>query len=200
MTSANAAHQVVNSNSLIFGTTTDTGSTALYRGNRLIDRSDVPGVAGFTLPTANAQYRLVLDAARKLPGWLLSPHIHAEWTFRSGATNPTRRGALDLLSAHLDLPLDLHDRAVGSKPLRGDVLVDHQVGSAQIPVRSLDVKVSYGHGWHSAKVRAHGHGRFAITIPKPTRGASYASLRITARDWAGNTMTETLDRAYGIMH
>jgi hypothetical protein len=158
----------------------------------------VPGVAGFTLPAADARYRLVLDAARKLPGWLLSPHVHAEWTFRSGATSPTRRGPLDLLSAHLDLPLDLHDRAIGSRPLHGTVLVDHQVGSAQIQIRSLQVEVSYGHGWQSANVRTRGHGRFAVTIPKPTHAASYASLRITARDQTGNTMTETLDRAYGV--
>jgi len=132
-----------------------------------------------------------------MPDWLLSPHIHAEWTFQSGSTNPNKRGALDLLSAHLDLPLDVHDRA-GAGPLQGNVLVDHEVGSAQLPIRSLQVEVSYGNGWHSAKVRNRGHGRFAVTIPKPTHGASYASLRLTARDRTGNSVTETLDRAYGI--
>src|SRR5256885_9969720 len=63
-------------------------------------------------------YRVTGVQTCALPIWRLSRHVHAAWTFRSGATRPSRRTALELLSAHVDLPLDLHDRADRSEERR----------------------------------------------------------------------------------
>jgi len=51
-----------------------------------------------------------------------------------------------------------------------------------------------GRTWRPAQVRATGHGRFRAVFTAP-RSAG-VTLRVTAADSAGNSLSETITRAY----
>jgi len=63
-------------------------------------------------------------------------------------------------------------------------------------VTSARTKVSLNGGrtWTRAGVRALGRGRFLVTFTAPR--SAWVTLRVTARDTAGNSLTETILAAY----
>ncbi len=65
-----------------------------------------------------------------------------------------------------------------------------------IPVTRADVRVSVDRGktWTRAKVQPLGGGRFRVTFTAPA--SAQVSLRSTARDSAGGSLTETIVNAY----
>ena len=56
------------------------------------------------------------------------------------------------------------------------------------------ISLNGGRTWQRARVRALGQGRFRVTFTAP-RSAGI-TLRVTARDAAGNSVTETILRGY----
>jgi subtilisin family serine protease len=179
------------------GDIVDTGSTTLYRDGRKVDSSDVPGVAGFTLPGGSGHYRLVVDGARPAA---LSSKVHTEWTFTTGHTDPNVRTALDLLDLGFRLPLDQFDAAKAGAPLTGTVTVTHQQGAATPPVTGVTVRVSYdgGKSWRPATTRHTSGGTWSVTVPGGGKAGGSATLSASAVDAAGNTVAETLTGAYGL--
>jgi hypothetical protein len=169
------------------------GSTVLLKdGKEIARRNDRPALGAFDIPRGPGRYTLIADASRD-PGNLtpaLSTKTHAEWTFRADA-GTAQRAALPLLDIRYDLPLDDHNTAHGS--VAGKVSVAHQPGARSPWVRSLGVEVSYDEGktWQRAKVSGN---RLEI----PAGQGAYASLRATATDIEGNSVTETIIRAYAV--
>jgi hypothetical protein len=78
------------------------------------------------------------------------------------------------------------------------VIVQAQAGSAATRNRSLRVEVSYDDGrtWQPVELRRGPGGTRAI-LAHP-RGAGFVSLRAKAADSAGNTVEQTIIRAYRI--
>ncbi len=76
------------------------------------------------------------------------------------------------------------------------VAVQRQPGAPAAKTASLTVEVSYDGGkrWQRAKLRKVGKG-WAATVQHP-RGAGHVSLRATARDTDGNTVTQRIIQAY----
>ncbi len=72
----------------------------------------------------------------------------------------------------------------------------HHPDSAAGPTRTLTVEVSYDDGahWFAATVTCQGDE--AVARWAPPAGHGFISLRATAADAAGNTVEETLIRAY----
>jgi hypothetical protein len=58
------------------------------------------------------------------------------------------------------------------------------------------VSFTSGRTWQPATVTALGHGRFRITFT--ARPGAYVTLRTRATDAAGDSVTETIQRAYQI--
>jgi hypothetical protein len=74
------------------------------------------------------------------------------------------------------------------------VRVEHQHGSTQVRVVSLAVEASYdGKTWASVPVRKTRTG-WTATLNQPSAG--FVSLRAKARDLSGNTVDQTILRAY----
>jgi hypothetical protein len=75
--------------------------------------------------------------------------------------------------------------------------VRHQPGSAARVTRSLDLQVSYDDGktWAKASVLRFGDDGFALL--KHPAGGGFVSLKAVATDTAGNTVEQTIIRAYG---
>ena len=64
---------------------------------------------------------------------------------------------------------------------------------------TLKVETSYDDGrtWTTATTARKGSG-FTAVVERPARmhGDAYVTLRVTAKDAAGNTVRQTVDRAY----
>lgn len=103
--------------------------------------------------------------------------------------------------------LDLTNTAADDRDVALRLRVGHQLGSVAPSVRSVAVQVSFDEGatWRPVPVRsAPGNGEsvgFTATYHHPrVRGSGSVSLRVTADDGAGNTVDQTLVRAYHLAH
>jgi hypothetical protein len=166
------------------------------------------------LPQATA-YRLVW-AQREAPGKPAA--VTTNWTFHSGpavtaahqpateecAVDPGRPCSfLPLLFLAYNLPLNPDSQATAGHPVSISFTVRHQQGQPPPGGVSATVSASFddGNTWSAPQAAASlGGDRFAVTISQPplARTTGFASLRVTARDGAGNTVTQTIIRAYGL--
>jgi hypothetical protein len=68
------------------------------------------------------------------------------------------------------------------------------VRGARVTGATVGVSFDDGKTWHPAPVTAAGHGSFHAVFTAPA--GAYVTLRTTARDAAGGSVTETITRAY----
>jgi hypothetical protein len=138
-----------------------------------------------------ATYQVTADLTRADPV-TLSTGVRAEWTFRSDTTAAVT--PLPVSTIRFTPELDL----TGSAPagwFELPIEVQRQPGSAAAAVRSLGVQVSYDDGATWTAVPVVRHGQTAVArLRHPSTG--FVSLRGSAVDQGGATVTETLIRAY----
>jgi hypothetical protein len=171
-----------------------TGSIGLYRNGTLVGTEASPMSASFPVPADAAAYRLVAEANQTASWWPLSTKVTSTWTFRSGAADNGK--ALPLLTARFDPAVDVRNRAPGGVPFTFPAYVARQ-GSDTLGTKTFTVDVSYDDGqtWRPAAVMSAGD-HFNVRVNHPATG--YASLRAKATDKAGNTVEQTVIRAYAI--
>ncbi|MEU1395661.1 S8 family serine peptidase [Micromonospora zamorensis] len=176
------------------GSIVDTARTALYRDGKLVGESSEPGFGQFTVPPGNAGYRLEVSATRSFTD--LSTEVSTAWTFRSRHVSGDDYRQLPVSAIRFTPPLSVDNAAPAGRSLVIPVQVQRQPGAAGSRVTKLTVDVSYDGGktWQAAKVRHGGHG-WTATVRHPA-GPGYASLRASARDTAGNTVTQRVIQAY----
>ena len=180
----------------------------LYQGDTLLaDLTDQVG-GDFAVPPDDAAYRVVYDETRHSTATAQSTSSHTEWTFRSrhsGATTVPDRwycgltavttdcSAVSLLTVGYQLSQGLDGRTpAGPQTLL--LTVGHTPGADPVPVRHASVEVSYDAGatWQSVPTTATGEdGGYAAAWDATTSGAT-VSLRVSADDAAGNTVTQTV--------
>ncbi|MEV6244069.1 S8 family peptidase [Lentzea sp. NPDC051838] len=130
----------------------------------------------------------------------LAPRTETTWTFKSQRSlNPPPRGYAchqqqqtcqfqPLIQLRHDLPLDLTNSAPQGKPF-----VYHVHATNSAPITAVKVQWSTdGVTWRQAPVQPAGD-RWQVTIDQPT---GYVWLRTEARDGAGNTVTQTMQKAF----
>ncbi|MEV6029275.1 S8 family peptidase [Streptomyces sp. NPDC052036] len=177
----------------------DTSKAVLYRNGEQISTSDDGAWGNFEVPAGNAEYRLDLTTARVSADWRYATGTHTSWTFRSDTA--AEATLLPLLQLDYDVPVDAHN-AVG--PARTHALgltVRMQDGMAAPRGATLKVEASYddGKSWTTARAARHGGGgQFTATVERPSsvHGDAYVTLRVTATDAAGNSVQQTVNRAY----
>ncbi|MEU8082864.1 S8 family serine peptidase [Micromonospora sp. NPDC049101] len=169
--------------------------TTSYTQQLFRDGQLVPSIDGFDyeVPAAAANYRYNVTATRDAE---LSTRVQAEWTFRSQKSQQLTR--LPVMAVRFAPALDGDNAAPAGRGLRIPVTVQRQAGATPARVRSLTVEVSYDDGrtWKPAPVRETGAGWLA-DVHHPA-GAGYATLRAYAVDQSGNTVRQTIVRAYRI--
>jgi subtilisin family serine protease len=119
-----------------------------------------------------AAYKLRLTTGRGGEDWQYGTRTATEWTFRSGADGP-----LPLLHVSYDAP-----RTVAPHLLRLGF-------SAKLSSLRVEVSADDGTSWRPAVTVGD-----AAWIPG---GRTPVSLRVTAKDRGGDTVTQTVIRAYG---
>ncbi|WP_157882388.1 S8 family peptidase [Streptomyces silvensis] len=170
------------------------GFSRLESGGRTLATGE-PGALFADLPSARASYRLTMEASRAAKDTRTSTKVSVAWTFSSAKT-PDEPTDLPLSTVRLAPKLALD----GTAPAGGTLTVPLKVAGAAAGsgrIDSLTVKVSYDGGttWKSAPVTTGAEGARSASVRHPAT-AKAVSYRVSLKDTAGNTTTETITNAY----
>ncbi|MFC4022053.1 S8 family serine peptidase [Micromonospora sp. GCM10011542] len=167
----------------------------LYRNGVKIgdEASQTPSV--WQVPAETGDYRLAATFHSD-PEFTLSTLVDAEWTFKSGHVADGELVKLPLTAIRYTPELDIDKRAPAGQLFAIPVSLDRQVGAAPGKTRSLTVEASFDDGktWQQLTVRRSGEKAVAW-VHNPT-GTGFVSLRAAAADTSGNTVKQTIIRAY----
>ncbi|MFJ3206615.1 S8 family serine peptidase [Streptomyces flaveolus] len=176
-----------------------TQTTAVYLDGELVD--DGPSSAAYVwdAPADEHTYKLVTDTALDADRWKLGTKGHAEWTFRSAATPEDRWTFLPLINLSFDVDTDLAGEVRGGRKLSVGIGAEYVAGAPDtgtIGGGTLQVSYDDGKTWKSVRLTGKGaswHG--TLDVP---RGAEHVSLRASARDDRGGSVTQEIVRAVGV--
>jgi hypothetical protein len=193
---------------------TETQAYQLYQDGTLTSSAS-GGLLGLSLPVSSdpASYRLVYDVTRQNVDFPLSTASHTVWTFgsshQSGRGVPGNWTCIDLTRNCAPLPLLyayysadsnlLNQLAPGSHTLT--LAVQHQEHSITAAVSRASVAVSFDDGvtWTKASVTG-GDGSYqaTFTVPDGSQTNGFMAVKVSASDTAGNSIEQTVLRAYAI--
>lgn len=188
----------------------DQNGVTLARGNA------VNGIPRVRLTAKPSVIRFTLAAARQSSSYLLSSASTTTWTWRSArqprAAVPAgwycgQTGTGKLLRAcavqpMLTLNYHVHGLALDGAAPAGRQVIDLTVGHLQLAAAApasraaAQVSLNDGQNWEPAAVTAAGSGKFTITFSAPA-GVD-VTLRVTAANRAGDSVTETILRGYRV--
>ncbi len=199
---------------------TVTGSYSIYQnGVRIGSGNPEDGISPVNLSSKPAAITFVLTTGRQGKSYPLSPSSRTVWSWRSApepaATLPVGWfcgyivvGNLFELDRHcsmqplLTLDYQVHGLALNGTAPPGQQVIGLSVGHIQVATSSAitgaSAQVSYndGQSWQPATVTSSGGGRFRVSFTAP--GGVDPTLRVSAKDAAGGSITETIIRAYGV--
>ncbi|WP_165975530.1 S8 family peptidase, partial [Actinomadura rubrisoli] len=146
------------------------------------------------VPAGTADYTVTASGTRQVADSPLSTRIDAAWRFRSGSTG--KPAPLPLRSIRF-APQGLDDlnRARGGTSTTLPISVDAVPGTGPVKVESLKVWASTDElgTWKPLPLKRSGRG-WTTQVPNPSQGS--VSLRASMTDQAGNSVDETIVRAY----
>ncbi|MDX6280923.1 MAG: hypothetical protein QOH03_1994, partial [Kribbellaceae bacterium] len=145
----------------------------------------------------DSAYKLELSTERKdTEGeWNWGTSTHTVWDFRSKQAPTDKAVPLSLLQVGYDVPVDLTGR-VAARPHVIGFSVKQQAGAAAARSTSLQASVSFDEGKTWRRIITVGAlGHYVAVVPA---GKGTVSLKVVAGDNAGNKVTQTVIRAYGL--
>jgi hypothetical protein len=193
-----------------------TDSVRFYRNGTL---TQISGGSGQVLPMLPERASYTIDWTSTVPvsTTRLSTSVRSVWTFTSARpTRPDRLPAHQLCApdstrdcAYVPLVFASYDFGAN---LSGEVAAPgtrtftltgyHQFGEDGPAVSRATVEVSFDDGatWSPTRVTGLGGGRFRVSVdqPDPSATTGYASFRVRLADTAGNTLEQTVTRAYAL--
>lgn len=184
------------------GTSVGTFRVSLFRNGALVDEIAGESSGNFTLPPVQvpperAIYRLEAESTRhELVPVELSREVRATWTFSSRHAPGTVPEVLPLPVLRFAPELDLHNHAPRRFPLALPVLIGRPPGAARPTITNVAVEASFDDGatWRPViGVRTDDRWRGLVIHPP---GATFVSLRGSARDADGTRVEQTIIRAY----
>ncbi|MER5336101.1 S8 family serine peptidase [Micromonospora sp. NPDC002717] len=176
---------------------TDKALTAVYRDGQLLGSAPAAAVA-FPMTPERAEYRVVTDVRRDQPWWTTSTKVNTAWTFHSQPGGD--RALLPVLSVGYDVDVAL-DNSVQAQST-ADISLDfwYPKGLAGPRIREAKLWASYDDGatWQQVTVTAGGDAtvKGAVKSPALADTNGFVSLRVQATDADGNTVEQTVTRAY----
>jgi hypothetical protein len=199
------------------GSAKTTASFAVDQNGKQIAHGDPrKGFPGIRLSARPSAIRFVVSASRSARPFRLSPASRTVWTWRSVRDTSARvpgtwycsftpRFTLDRQCAVqplMTLNYLVQGESLSGLTAPGAQVIALAVGHLQLgaspAVRGATAQVSFDSGktWQQATVTAQGAGQFQVGYSAPA-GAT-VTLRVSARDAAGGSITETITRAYGV--
>ncbi|MFI1355279.1 S8 family serine peptidase [Streptomyces sp. NPDC020898] len=147
----------------------------------------------YTVPAQDSAYKLTVDASRDPAVYPVSTRVRSEWTFRSATTPEDDLTQLPLSVVRFSPDLSLSSTATAKAGKRFSVPFTIEGAAAGQRPAKLAFDVSYDDGatWHPAKTIGGTH----LSLTHPTEAGS-VSLRAKLTDRTGNTLVQTIERAY----
>ncbi|SCG65490.1 Serine protease, subtilisin family [Micromonospora inositola] len=173
-------------------------TVTLYQGDTLLSTWPADYMAVSGLSPQRLPYRLVSENSRgdwKNP---YSTSTRTEWGFTSAAGDPGTSAVLPLIQ--LDYKVDTDTAGKASRNADLVVTPSHLAGgpsSNAIGDVTLDVSYDDGATWQQAALNHIGDG-WETMLHAPA-GATYVTLRASAHDNQGNSVTQSITRAFGLM-
>ncbi|MEU4478936.1 S8 family serine peptidase [Micromonospora sp. NPDC023966] len=166
----------------------------LYRdGVKVGDATQAPWV--WEVPAEKGDYRLAATF-RSDPEFTLSTVVDAEWTFTSGHVSDGELVKLPMTAIRYSPELDIDNRAPAGRLFAIPVSLDRQVGAAPGRTRTLTVEASFDDGKTWQRLTVQRSGEKAVAWVHNPAGGGFVSLRAAASDTSGNTVKQTIIRAY----
>ncbi|MEV4314299.1 S8 family serine peptidase [Actinocrispum sp. NPDC049592] len=167
-----------------------TGTSSLSRNGVEIGRgTSASGL--FNVPPGLGTFQLHVDVTRAAA---VTSRVVADWTFTSD-TVPDDAGAqmLPLMALKFAPTVDGRNQASRVLPSIVPVSVNHNQG---VPAKPTSIQVSHDQGasWQRAPLITLDGRTFTVLFHPP--GAKSVSLKASAQDQAGNSVTETIIDAY----
>jgi subtilisin family serine protease len=165
----------------------------LYQGDRELDWGNDEKLLLTGLAPQRLPYRLVVDNDRAAWGNPYSRHTLTEWNFGSEAAGSETK--LPLIQLDYAVRTDLAGRADRHGGL---TVTASQLPGVTSGIGKPSVELSYDDGatWQRAGLDRRGDGwRTTLRAPKQAR---FVTLRVGARDDDGNSVSQTLVRAFGL--
>ncbi|MFH8693493.1 S8 family serine peptidase [Streptomyces chartreusis] len=158
----------------------------IFSADRPLSASDA-----LVLPSGEHAYRLSTEVSRPVAVFPLSTRVAAQWTFRSARVPDEREVRLPLSAVGFSPRLAADGTA--SAGTRFEVPYTLRGAAASTGVRALRFEVSYDETATWRPVADFGDGRLGLDHP---RDADSVSLRVHLTDTQGNTVRQTVERAY----
>ncbi|MEW1724171.1 S8 family serine peptidase [Streptomyces sp. NPDC093109] len=152
----------------------------------------VDGTVAYEVPAGDSPYRLTMDVSRDPAVYPVSTRVAVDWAFRSAKTPEDGKPvALPLSSVRFSPELSVSSTAPAGGPFTVPFTVEGAPAGGGVKKLAFSVSYDEGASWQRAK--AVGGDRLRLTHPA---GAGSVSLRAELTDRAGNTLTQTIERAY----
>ncbi|MGR6316619.1 S8 family serine peptidase [Micromonospora soli] len=167
---------------------------SLYRnGVKVGDGTETPWA--WHVPAETGDYRLAATF-RSDPVFSLSTVVDAEWTFKSGHVADGELVKLPLTAVRFTPELDIDNRAPADQLFAIPVSLDRQIGAEPGQTTSLTVEASFDDGQTWQQLTVQRSGEKGVAWVRNPAGTGFVSLRAAATDTSGNTVKQTIIRAY----
>ncbi|SIR95238.1 Serine protease, subtilisin family [Micromonospora avicenniae] len=183
-----------------FGFSPASGTLTLSRDGQQVTQwpADQWGYV-YGLPTEKSTYSLRASVSRDVPYSTLSNRIDTEWRFTAEGTDSYVDNPL-FVPRLTAVGLDGYNQAV--KGSRTKVLIGvggrPSGGTAGTHVKRVEVSYNEGGTWQPLAVTATSEGQLGQVMVENRSAAGHVALRVTLDDRAGNQVTQTVYRAYGV--
>ncbi|RFS82674.1 hypothetical protein D0T12_24820 [Actinomadura spongiicola] len=176
-----------------------TGTLTLYRNGQQVGVSTNPLGADWSVPADPASYRLDLSLTRNVAWSKYVTKVTGRWTFPSteGPDDPFDNQR-HLLQPRVSGAFDSQGRAPVGTTFPLDVVVQRPAGGSAVTLTSVEASFNDGTTWTTVPVTASGTDRWTANILHWWPHNGYVALRIKATDGSGNTVEQTVIRAYGL--
>ncbi|MFE6479027.1 S8 family serine peptidase [Streptomyces rochei] len=173
-------------------------TTSVYLDGELVDQGPSSAAYVWDAPAEERTYRLVTETSLDAARWSPATEGRAEWTFRSAATPDDHWTYLPLINLSFDVDTDLAGEVRGGKKARVGIGAAYVAGAPDtgtIGDAALEVSYDAGKTWREVRLRdGAGEASWQGTLSVP-RDAEHLSLRASARDDRGGSVTQEILRA-----
>jgi subtilisin family serine protease len=175
----------------------ETGSLRLFRNGQLLDQVSYPrNLALFPrMPAERSTYRLEAEATRAPELFELSTEVRATWTFQAegGSTD----AILPLPTLRFYPVLDQLNRTAAEATLL-PIRIERPLEAPTPAISDAQVEASFDDGATWRRIPLVRFRDQALGVVLHPRDATHVSLRASASDVAGNSVEQTIVRAYAL--
>ncbi|MEU9286646.1 S8 family serine peptidase [Streptomyces sp. NPDC048275] len=173
--------------------------TEVYQDGTRVDRRMGSGAYYWDAPADEHTYKVVTDTALDPERWKLSTKGHSEWTVRSAATPTDRWTYLPLINLGYDVDTDLAGDVRGGSRVSMGIYAEYVKGASDTGTLGggkLEVSYDDGKTWQAVPVKGErASWKGTLTVP---RDAKFVSLRASAQDDRGGSVSQEIIRAVGV--